>query len=172
MIRGSFFSKTKHGERYVKIEKKFRGDVSMSSVFERMMNDFSQQDGEFLLEKCMSFNPGETKKIPLRYRLIALGFVRKMSLEELNDKLTEAGCEKLYARNFMEASLIYAFSKKMSYEHWKELQKSCEDVSILSNENVKSFSGQNISCIELKEYVEQNSRKENEGMLTRQLTRF
>lgn len=144
----------------------------MSSVFERMMNDFSQQDGEYLLEKCMSFNPGETKKIPLRYRLIALGFVRKMSLEELNEKLTEAGCEKLYARNFMEASLIFAFSKKMSYERWKELQHSCADVSISSEEQGKIFGGQNISCDELRNYVEQNSMSHEDGMMTRQLTRF
>lgn len=144
----------------------------MSSVFERMMNDFSQQDSETLLEKCMSFNPGETKKIPLRYRLIALGFVRQMSLEELNEKLTEAGCEKLYARNFMEASLIFAFSKKMSYEKWKELQSSCKDFIVLSEENRKSFSGQNISCAELKSYVEQNSMNKDEGLYTRQLTRY
>lgn len=143
----------------------------MSSVFEKMMNDFSQQDGEVLLEKCMSFNPGETKKIPLRYRLIALGFVRKMTLEELNSKLTEAGCEKLYARNFMEAGLIYAFSKGMTYEQWKELQKMQSEFTALTNQHEQYFQGQNISCSELKNYVEENSMNPEDGMYTRQLTR-
>lgn len=144
----------------------------MSSVFEKMMNDFSRQDGEILLETCMSFQPGETKKVPLRYRLIALGFVRRMSLEEVNEKLTGAGCEKLYARNFLEAGLIYAFSKKFSYEKWRELQKSCSDLAVLCDTEKTWFAGQNISCRELKEYVEENSTEEDQGLYTRKLTRY
>lgn len=61
----------------------------------------------------------ECKKIknrPVRYRLIALGFVAHMSLEQLDQKLQVNGCEQLYARNFIEATLIYAFNNKLTYQ--------------------------------------------------------
>ena len=69
-------------------------------IFEEMMQGILS--GAILdktLEDCMSFQPDVIKNIPVRYRIIALGFIRKMSLEELNGKLTEQGCPKLYSRN-------------------------------------------------------------------------
>ena len=39
-----------------------------------------------------------------------------MSLEQLDQKLQVNGCEQLYARNFIEATLIYAFNNKLTYQ--------------------------------------------------------
>lgn len=144
----------------------------MSSVFERMISDFGERDGEYLLEQCMSFRPKEMKKIPLRYRLIGLGFVKGLSLGEVNEKLMEAGCEKLYARNYLEASLIFAFSRNMSYERWKALGGQCKIMEKQSLVKHSYFQGQNISCMELKHYVEENSVEHEQGFKTRNLTRY
>ncbi len=63
----------------------------------------------------------EIEACPLRYRLIYKGFVNTWSLDELNEKLKEKKEEKLYARNLLEATLIYAFKKNLSFEKWKSL---------------------------------------------------
>ena len=45
------------------------------SVFEKMITDISNPSGNTdLLDECMAFRPDMIKKIPLRFRLIALGF--------------------------------------------------------------------------------------------------
>ena len=93
------------------------------SVFEKMMQDFEKENAAELLENCMTFQPGKTRQIPLRYRLIAVGFLSKMSLEELNNTLKKEGCEQLYSRNSLEAGLIFAFLNHMSYKEWKRLQQ-------------------------------------------------
>ena len=98
----------------------------MGSVFEKMIQDLSGQDCKEILDECMGKNAKKIKNRPLRYRLIALGFVTHMTLEQLDKKLQENGCEQLYARNFIEATLIYAFSNKMTYQEWKELEELCE----------------------------------------------
>ena len=61
----------------------------MASTFEKMIQDFSKKDTTKLLEDCMKMDAKKMKKIPLRYRLIALGFVSHMSLEQLENKLKE-----------------------------------------------------------------------------------
>ena len=44
------------------------------SVFEKMITDISNPSGNTdLLDECMAFRPDMIKKIPLRFRLIALG---------------------------------------------------------------------------------------------------
>lgn len=58
---------------------------------------------------------------PLRYRMIYKGFCNHWTLAELNDHLAEKGQEKLYARDLIEASLIYAFHRQLSYPEWKML---------------------------------------------------
>ena len=40
---------------------------------------------------------------------------------KVNQHLEESGCEKLYARSFYEACLIYAFDHQIGYEEWKKL---------------------------------------------------
>ena len=51
-------------------------------IFEEMMQGIlSGTLGSQALEDCMSFRPEVIKNISVRYRVIALGFVKKMSLE-------------------------------------------------------------------------------------------
>ena len=99
------------------------------SAFDRMIESLMQeQSEERLLDDCMSNDIKAISRIPLRYRLIALGFVRKYSLQEVNDLLKSQGCAALYSRSLWEASLIYAFHNGLSYTEWKELQKVCREV--------------------------------------------
>lgn len=83
----------------------------MKSAFEKMIEDFRKKDLQELLQTCMHADAKTAKKFPLRYRLIAVGFLAHLSLEQLEQKLTEHGCERLYARNPLEASLIFAFRR-------------------------------------------------------------
>ena len=73
----------------------------MGSVFEKMLQDLSGQNCKEILEECMGMNVKKIKNRPVRYRLIALGFVAHMSLEQLDQKLQENGCEQLYARELL-----------------------------------------------------------------------
>lgn len=51
------------------------------SVFEKMITDISNPSGNTdLLDECMTFRPDMIKKIPLRFRLIALGFLKNILL--------------------------------------------------------------------------------------------
>ena len=127
----------------------------MTAIFEKMVEDFRRKDTGQLLDICMHPDVSTMKKIPLRYRLIAYGFVRHLSLDELENKLTENGCEKLYARNTVEASLIYAFSRKMSYDEWKKLEQKSETVTEGTAE--KWFCGSSVSYAELEQYVQDYS---------------
>lgn len=143
----------------------------MSSVFEKLIEDFSQKDSADLLGRCMDLS-GNMKRIPLRYRIIAMGFVRRMSLKELNDKLISAGCEKLYARNSQEASLIYAFSNRMSYAKWKELSEICSQMREMAASENRYFQSQNISYADLRDYVSNHSWEEEQVMYTQRVTHF
>ena len=130
----------------------------MASIFEKMIQDFSKKDTVQLLKECMEMDAKKMKKIPLRYRLIAVGFVSHMSLEQLETKLKENGCEQLYARNFIEASLIYAFSRGLSYDQWIHLEKLAEE-KINNGAADNWFNGSTVTYRELKEYVKSNSRE-------------
>ena len=110
------------------------------------------------------------KKIPLRYRLIAVGFVSHMSLEQLETKLKENGCEQLYARNFIEASLIYAFSRGLSYDQWIHLEKLAEE-KVNNGAADNWFNGSTVTYRELKEYVKSNSNMKGEVLETQKVTR-
>lgn len=143
----------------------------MASIFEKMIQDFSKKDTVQLLKECMEMDAKKMKKIPLRYRLIAVGFVSHMSLEALETKLKENGCEQLYARNFIEASLIYAFSKGLSYEQWIRLEKLAEE-RINDAETEKGwFSGSVVTYSELKEYVRSNSDIQGVTLKTQKITK-
>ena len=140
-------------------------------IFEQMMNDMlSGAVMQDQLEDCMSFRPEVMKNISLRYRIIALGFVKKMTLEELNRKLEENGCPRLYSRNFWEATLIYAFLNGLSYDQWKDVQTECAEI-FDSMGSSGYFREKKITYGELERYVQENSDGEGEHMLTRTLTR-
>lgn len=139
--------------------------------FEEMLTEIEKEDSrEELIDICMNLHMRAIKTVPLRYRLIALGFMKHLSLEEMNQKLQEEGCAKLYSRNFWEASFIFAFSHGLSYEHWKSLKSStlpmAEEVN--SSQGVPLLSG--ITFRDLKKYLEEASKNRN-IMQTRHLTR-
>ena len=142
----------------------------MASIFEKMIQDFSKKDTVQLLKECMEMDAKKMKKIPLRYRLIAVGFVSHMSLEQLETKLKENGCEQLYARNFIEASLIYAFSRGLSYDQWIHLEKLAEE-KINNGAADNWFNGSTVTYRELKEYVKSNSNMKGEVLETQKVTR-
>lgn len=142
------------------------------SIFEKMMQDFEKENVTEMLENCMTFNPKKTKKIPLRYRLIAVGFLNKMSLEELNNTLKREGCEVLYARNYMEAGLIYAFLNHMSYSEWKNLQKKYSCLMENKVTNDRYFTNSSVTYEELEKYVKENSEACGDMLHTCKITKY
>ena len=143
----------------------------MASVFERMIADFGRYETAHQLEQCMTFNQEKVARVPLRYRLIAMGFVGRFSLEEMNKKLTDMGCEQLYARNLVEASLIFAFRNSLSYSQWKKLEQECEETAAKWEKKKGSFADGNITFGELKDYVMNHSLDRDDSLQTRQITR-
>ena len=140
-------------------------------IFEEMMQGIlSGTLGSQALDDCMSFRPEVIKNISVRYRVIALGFVKKMSLEELNEKLTEQGCPKLYSRNFWEATLIYAFLHGLSYQEWKQVLEECGDLR-QTGQSGGYFQEKKITYGELERYVSENSTQEGQVMGTAMVTR-
>lgn len=140
-------------------------------IFEQMMQGIlSGALGQQALEDCMSFQPEVIRNISVRYRIIALGFVKKMSLEELNEKLTEQGCPRLYSRNFWEATLIYAFLRGLSWQEWKKVLKECGDL-YQENQGGGYFQEKRITYGELERYITENSMLEGEYMGTAMMTR-
>lgn len=124
------------------------------SVFEKMITDISNPSGNTdLLDECMTFRPDMIKKIPLRFRLIALGFLKKYSLDEMNEKLKSEGCAQLYSRSFWESSLIFAFSNHMSFNEWKALQKTCEEIRNSNAIDSPFFKENSITLKELHRYI-------------------
>ena len=140
-------------------------------IFEQMMQGIlSGALGSQALEDCMSFQPEVIRNISVRYRVIALGFVQKLSLEELTRKLEEQGCPRLYSRNFWEATLIYAFLHGLSYEEWKRVTAECGELYPAGRDG-GYFQGKKITYGELERYVEENSMQEGQLMGTAMVTR-
>ena len=119
----------------------------------------------------MEFDAGKMKQIPLRYRLIAMGFVTQMTLPELDKRLEENGCEKLYARNPVEASLIYAFSRGISYDQWKVLEQQCEQKEEQRGFLDVWFRDQTVTYTQLKNYVMENSDQRDGRFKTQKVTK-
>lgn len=140
----------------------------MTAIFESMIKDFIRKDTEQLLEVCMNPDISQVKKVPLRYRLIAYGFVKQLSLEQLEEKMAENGCERLYARNPVEASLIYAFSRKMTYKEWQKLERKSE--AVIAERKEEWFNGSSVSYKELEQYVQAHSEKGVEKCRTAHVT--
>ncbi len=146
--------------------------MKTGTAFDAIVSGLLQEAGSTeLLEESMEFDIGRTEKIPLRYRIIALGFVRNYSLEELNNKLTELGCARLYARSLWEAGLIFAFLHRYSYEDWKRLQAICTDFRESESPESPYFRSSSLSVKELSNYLLENS-EEASGFVTRHLTRL
>lgn len=63
----------------------------------------------------------EIQNYPLRYRIISKGFFDGVNLETLNQRLEEKGERRLYSRDLIEATLIFAFKKELKFEAWRKL---------------------------------------------------
>ena len=143
------------------------------TVFDTIIEDImSDATGTQMLEESMSFNVTRVRNIPLRYRIIALGFVRGYTLDELNSKLSDSGCARLYARSLWEAGLIYAFSNGLSYREWQKLQEISGDFLKTAEVENRFFKGSSISLEELTDYLREGSEENASCMETRHLTRL
>ena len=129
-----------------------------SSAFDILINELQQNaDVDTLLAESMTLDPHKVMRIPLRYRIIALGFVKHYSLTELNEKLLGAGCAQLYARSMREASLIYAFHNGMSYQPWRQLSAKCEALLESRTPADRFFLNRTVSMQDLTDYLAANS---------------
>ena len=140
-------------------------------VFERMVEDMCalEQDSR-LLDECMDLSEEAIRRVPLRCRIIALGFVKGFTLEELNEKLAQQGCPKLYIRNFWEATLVYAFRNGLAYEAWKALHEQCSAI-YQGMEKPDWFTGKRITYGELERYVRENSDTAGDERMTHYITK-
>lgn len=140
------------------------------SIFDIVIDELSKNDsGTEQLDKCMQFDYSLSRKVPLRYRIIALGFIRKYSLQELNEKLDIYGCARLYARSLWEASLMYAFSNGLDYDTWRLVEeKTRKGIPELLKPVLSSDS--KVTMKSLHGYLEMNSVCEGEDLITRHKT--
>ena len=140
-------------------------------IYESMVNEMCAMAADSaLLDSCMTMNQEAIRHVPLRYRIIALGFVNGFTLDQLNDKLNAQGCPKLYSRSFWEATLIFAFSHGYSYAQWREIEAQCADI-YGSVGDPEWFREKKITYEELERYVAQNSDARGDLMATRMQTR-
>ena len=144
-----------------------------SSVFDRITEEFMKAGtAEQMLSDCMSLKPQKMARVPLRYRIIALCFARGDSLEDLNSLLLNEGCPQLYARSYLESSLIFAFKNHLSYGNWKSLCLECEAIRASSGSEHSFFPDKKISFQELEQYILFGSDPEAARLKTRQMTRI
>ena len=134
-----------------------QGDAPLDLLYAELVRATGSDKENSILDICISGKQKEIASVPLRYRLIALGFVKKLSPEEVNDRLLENGCPRLYARSYWEASVIYALRKGLSYAQWKDLLAQCEDLRAKIVPDTRISSSKSISLSDIRAYVEGNS---------------
>lgn len=132
--------------------------------------------GSDIIEQAINIKNLEKEALPIRYRLIALGFLKQDTLEDLNDSLVNHGCQPLYSRSSFEATLIYAFANQLSYQEWQEIAQKCETYRIQWQEKMKPheknfFHEKYITFGQLERYVLAYSEQHSSGLITRQFTR-
>ena len=140
------------------------------SLFDSLISELLNSDPQMsLIDICLNGSQKAVTSVPLRYRLIALGFVKGLDLEEVNSYLIRQGCERLYARSIFEATLIYAFNNSLSYEEWQDVsRKAFELRDEISAEGI--LSGKSVSLDDLRTYIMDNSEYENELAMTQHKT--
>lgn len=136
------------------------------SLFDSLISELISADpGKSLLDICLSGNQKAIRSVPLRFRLIALGFVKGLSLEEVNSRLVENGCDRLYARSLSEATLIYAFSNGLKYNEWKLI--NTESLALRDRLSADTYMAKgSISLADVREFVNNNSVYEDDLALT------
>lgn len=144
-----------------------------NSIFDRIINELMMEDnGTDHIDQCMKSNYSLSRKVPLRYKIISLGFVRKYTLKKLNWELQENGLGALYARNLWEASLIFAFNNKLSYEEWREIAESVHEIKNRLGKKTDVLAQSSISMKTLRKYIGENSYGDlNTDLLTMHKTR-
>ena len=145
------------------------------SVLDKIVTSFANDsEGEGFLSDCMSRDPELNRRVPLRYRIIAKGFVTGSTFEEVSEKLKASNCAELYSRSIWEAGLIYALSKGMKYDEWKEIQKICKLVRKEQEQMLSDsfFTARTVSLNEIRGYIDANSDIQDEDIKTRHLTRI
>lgn len=145
-----------------------RGSVPFEKILEYLLNGSS---GTTILERCINPTNRDVSKIPLRYRIIALAFIERYNLNQLNAMLDEHRCERLYAKSLWEATLIYAFSRGLSFEAWKELESRCAVYRDQIVPHDIDLSDGKTTMKELRKYVEDNSDMLQGRRVTRHMTR-
>lgn len=157
-----------------RLKKRKKGENSgYCQMMEELMNAYVGMD---IMDQVLDPKKLEKTSLPQRYRLIALGFLKHETLDELNDNLINNGCQPLYSRSSFEATLIYAFANQLSYSEWKRLAAACEKVRAqckgpkAEQEDNAFFQGKYITFGELEEYVQFFSQSDGKTLVTRQLT--
>ena len=144
----------------------------INRIFNQMVDDMhTLAPTDDILDACMSLSADVIRQVPLRYRIIALGFVNGFTLDELNDKLAQNGCPKLYSRNFWEATLIFAFLHGYTYDRWRQLQAQCADLYTRA-EGQGWFKDSKITYAELERYVQENSDGQGDMLATQMQTQM
>lgn len=141
------------------------------SLFDSLISELLNSANETsMVDVCLSGDQKAIRAVPLRYRLIALGFIKRRDLDEVNASLRENGCAQLYARNLIEATLIYAFSNGLRYEEWRSICAEAESYrSDLSEDS--SLSMRSISLNDIRTYVMDSSTVDNGIAATMHKTR-
>ena len=144
--------------------------IENGSIFDQMIAECVREDEKSRKLESVMFPDGRvSRKVPLRYRIIAAAFAEHSTLEELNTTLMENDCPRLYSRNLWEAGLIYAFSRRMPYQEWRRLEMNISELPDPLVQDQSGF-GKRITFDALRHYVEQNSEKDPE-MRTAHLTK-
>ena len=129
----------------------------LQKIFAGLVEDMaSAEEGDTFLQICMSLDQEKIRRVPLRYRILAMGFAKQMDLDVVNEMLLSHGCPALYSRSFWEATLIYAFLHHASYAQWLEIRSAVRDLCPMPDEE-DWFGGQRITYGELENYVQANS---------------
>lgn len=126
-------------------------------------------DDQMVTDILYSRDQKAISAVPLRYRIIILGFIKGFALNEVNEKLISNGCEKLYGRSIYEATLMHAFNNGLSYGEWKELFKECEKMRALVPTN-SHLTGSTVSLSDINAYVHEKSDLVDNVFLTQHLT--
>lgn len=148
-----------------------RTGVAYEKIMEELMKAYV---GSEIIEQVLNIEDLEKDSLPMRYRLIALGFLKQDTLEDLNDNLINNGCQPLYARSSFETTLIYAFANRLSFPEWKKIAKVCEEAKNnweKSSDKQMFFRGKYITLRDLEEYVLSYSEKNDKDLVTKQITR-
>lgn len=142
------------------------GSVPFEKILEYLLNGSS---GTTLLDCCIDPKDRQADNISLRCRIIAYSFFKRYNLDQLHAELDKHRCERLYARNFLEATLIYAFSHGYTYEQWKAKYNAFRHQSTPHDSDLSSGK---TTMRELRRYVENNSHKQGSRFVTRHGTQI